>query len=208
MICSYAKYRLLSLLFSSGTVASYSLISSSLNWILTPCYIPSLELYCRNQNTRANVTVKKYAEIFKPAFWAEQSDRVWCCASFFPRHVKGIVLVALADGTLAIFHRGVGKDSVTPGNQGIFNSSQERNVPFTSSVLIMYSPMAFFWVVMRNVSCYFSCRFKYHFCTVLLHSWNIFVLWDGEWDRSELNREKPCESPLWSSSLLLFHHTQ
>lgn len=25
------------------------------------------------------------------------------------RHVKGIVLVALADGTLAIFHRGVGE---------------------------------------------------------------------------------------------------
>lgn len=31
---------------------------------------------------------------------------------FFPRHVKGIVLVALADGTLAIFHRGVGKHPI------------------------------------------------------------------------------------------------
>lgn len=40
-------------------------------------------------------------------------------------------MVALADGTLAIFHRGVGKDSSASGNLGIFNSSQERNVPFT-----------------------------------------------------------------------------
>jgi len=38
-----------------------------------------------------------------------QSNGVYSCASFFHRHVKGIVLVALADGTLAIFHRGVGK---------------------------------------------------------------------------------------------------
>lgn len=167
MSCSYQNsYRLLFLLFSSGIVARY--ISSSLNWILTPCYIPSLGLYCRNQNTGANVTVKNmlkyqmFIPSFKPAFWAEQCNRVFSCASFFPRHVKGIVLVALADGTLAIFHRGVGKDSVKSGNEGIFNCSQERNLPFTSHVLIMYSPMTFFWVVMRNTFYYFNCRLFFH----------------------------------------------
>lgn len=46
------------------------------------------------------------------AFWSCFSGKhLKIVLSFANRHVKGRVLVALADGTIAIFHRGIGKSA-------------------------------------------------------------------------------------------------
>lgn len=75
------------------------------------------------------------------------------------RHVKGIVLVALADGTLAIFHRGVGKHSVRSWNREVIIVLFERNMPFVNSVLKKGLPTSVLQIVLRNHS-YFSCNLK------------------------------------------------
>lgn len=57
------------------------------------------------------------------------------CLSLFcflmQSHVKGRVLVALADGTLAIFHRGVGKSTLNSFNckhEGNFHSFLSKTI--------------------------------------------------------------------------------
>lgn len=64
----------------------------------------------------------------------------------------------------------------------------------------MYSPMAFLQIVLR-IFVVFQLRFQVPFLHCPGAFLEFFLTLRGEWDISELNRKKPADSLLWSSSL-------